>query len=431
MKNSRLARSVSIIGVYYTPMGVIGKSPEFEGLTEYELFADAAIGAMEDAGITANEVDAFYVGMCAPNYFNKVDSHAPHFADWIGMQNKPTLFHQEGCGTIQSGVEQAVYAVASGAYDCVMSAAVNCAGTSPYAGKPPFLRGTLPVEDMWGAVYTSVDPAYERIASVGTGSMEAWIFSYLKKNGYSAEDYDDAMCGYIQVMQKNAVSNPKALMATRTIDEEAAEVGLTADQYLKSNRYNPKTGSLVRARYLGMSVDGAAAVIVCETELAKKLCKKPIEIVGIGSGSSYEKTMYTSDHNKFAYKNALKMAGITDPYNEIDYMGIHDCTGGVVLNDAENLGYYKPGEVLRAMREQRITKDDPKPINTGGGRTCLGHPLAPAFACEIDEAVHQMRGENGDRQMPKVPKTSVITGGGAGFTWNEIILRSTAFVVKD
>ena len=125
MANGKLARSVSIIGAGYTPLGNVSESPEMKDLTERELFAWASMEAMENGHVRAKDIDAYYVGVSGPNYDSRFKSAAPFFGDWIGMHDKPTLFHDEACGSSAFGLEQAVLAVASGKYDCVISGAVN------------------------------------------------------------------------------------------------------------------------------------------------------------------------------------------------------------------------------------------------------------------------------------------------------------------
>jgi acetyl-CoA C-acetyltransferase len=175
-----------------------------------------------------------------------------------------------------------------------------------------------------------------------------------------------------------------------------------------------------------MGADGASAVIVCETEKAKKLVKKPIEVVGVSSATSPGKqfTELPLECDRRMFKEAYDMAGIKDPYHEVEYMGIHDCPATMIVLAAEAAGYFKPGETWKFMRDGRMNFDQDKPVSTSGGRTQSGHPRAPAFGIEVAEAVYQMRGENGVRQMIKSPKTSVVWGGGSGYSHSVCVLRT-------
>ena len=141
-------RGVSIIGVGATPIGDIRQTPEIKDFTERELFAMASMNAMEDAGVTAKDLDAFFLGISGANYDAKIKSAAPQFGGWIGMRGKPSVFHDEGCASACFGLEMAVNAVASGRYDCVLSAAVNINTCVPKGNHLPFLRGEMSNDDL-------------------------------------------------------------------------------------------------------------------------------------------------------------------------------------------------------------------------------------------------------------------------------------------
>ena len=63
-KGLQLNRGVSIVGVGYTPFGLIQKTPEIKDFTERELISMAFIEALKDAGLEAKDVDAFFVAVC-------------------------------------------------------------------------------------------------------------------------------------------------------------------------------------------------------------------------------------------------------------------------------------------------------------------------------------------------------------------------------
>ena len=73
---NHFGRSVSIIGVGYTKLGDVCSTLEILDFTEKELYAAASIEAMEDAGIDACDIDAFYVGMSGPGDKSKIKSGA-------------------------------------------------------------------------------------------------------------------------------------------------------------------------------------------------------------------------------------------------------------------------------------------------------------------------------------------------------------------
>lgn len=424
--NSSLNRNVSILGVGYTPLGNVQTSPEILNFSERELLAMACIEAMQDGGVLAKEIDACYLAMSGPNFDAKLKSGGPFFMDWIGMRNKTCLFHDEGCGSSAFGLNEAVMAVASGRYECVISAAVNINLSVPRYAYPPHIRGKQDNDAMWGAIWTGTDAAYERPSYGGMGPVEAILVKYAIDNHLAKDDLDEVFTNYLVSKRREALLNPKAIMVTETYEEEATRHGFSSvKEFLMSNKYNPSMGGIIRTRFLGAVVDGASAVIVCSDEFAKKHPRQPIRIAGISTTTAMDRTYCELPMiaDRIMFEEAYQMAGITDPYHQIDYMGIHDCPATMILPVSEAAGYFHRGEAWKFMRDGRLNHDQDKPINTTGGRTQSGHPRSPAFVIEVAEAVAQMRGENGLRQMPKKPKTSVIWGGGSGFSTGVCVLQ--------
>ena len=426
MANNYLGREVSIVGVGYTPMGSNLDSPELQNTSERELLAWAAKEALDNGNVNAQQVDAFLVGMSGPNYEARLKSGGPFFADWIGAHNKPTLFHDEGCGTSAIGITQAVMMVASGVYDCVISTAVNINSTTPVYALPPYIRCEQTSDEMWGTIWTGTDAAYSKPYVGGMAISDSSIICYCKQYGISFDEIDEAIVNYMIKKREEALLNPKAITVTETYEQEAKRFGFdSVKKYLLDNRYDPRMGFFVRARTLGKVVDGASAAVVCTAEIAKQLHNKPIHVAGIASACFPEKAFRDMpiEAEIKMFKQMYSMAGITDPRKELDYFGTHDCPVVTVIDTAEASGYMDPGEACRMMLEGKVNFDGSRPITTSGGRTQLGHPRAPAFNIELAEAVYQMRGENGARQMAIPPKTALVYGGGSGIACGGIVLK--------
>lgn len=425
MGKQGLQRGVSIIGAAYSHMGVQATTPELKDFSERELAATAALEAMDDAGITGQDVDAFVLGHCGPNFYAKAMSEAPFFADWFGMHGKPGWLHDEACATSVFGTQQAVAMVASGMYECVMAVNVGINTTAPLASRPPFLRAPIDNDFFWEGMYYTVEPAYDKPGNAGVGEAEAAIMGYLKQYGYSFDDYDRMMVDYLKNQNTNVLNNPKNHMS-QSFEEMAKDMDCdSVDEFLLSDIFNPRVGSILRSRYLGLACDGSAAVIVCSDEFAKAhSLKTPIRITGMGAATNVIRDWgeYPMSAAKKSNGEAMGMAGITGA--DIDYMAIHDCCGAELILDCEQVGYLEPGQGIHAASQGRLAPDGDKPINTSGGRLQLGHPAAGALGIEIAEAVHQMRGECGPRQIDKLPKTTLISCYGAGFSEAALVLQT-------
>lgn len=426
MATNHLGRSVSIVGAGYTPMGSNLESPELKDTSERELLAWAAKEALDNGNVDAQMIDAFLIGMSGPNYGARLKSGGPFFADWIGAHNKPTVFHDEGCGTSAIGINQAVMMVASGVYDCVISAAVNINSTIPEYAMPPFIRSELSNDELWSTIWTGVDAAYSKPYIGGMAISDSGIIRYCKQFNIPFDDIDNAIVNYMIKKREEALLNPKAITVKETYEEEARRFRFdSVKKYLLDNRFNPRMGWFIRAKTLGKVVDGASAVVVCTTEMAKKLHKKPILVIGIATTCFPEKEFrdLPIEAEVKMFKKMYSMAGISDPRKELDYFGTHDCPVVGVIDTAEASGYMNPGETYRMMLDGNVNYDGPRPITTSGGRTQLGHPRSPAFNIELTEAMSQMRGENGARQMPNPPKIALVYGGGSGIACGGCVLK--------
>ncbi len=424
----QFARSVSIVGVGVTPMGNVMKTPEVKDLTERELFAWATLEALEDAGLEAKDIDCMFLGQVFDESHSAQISQSGSMGRWAGLSEIPAFKHETACCTALSGLHHAAVTVASGKHEFVLSANVDINRSNVIRGNPPFMRKKSEFEDvLFDSNALGCDNAYWYPGGEIVAFLEGALISYGKKYGYSLKELNDAMNKISLISRHNAVNNPLALMSSTSFEEDAENAGLSdVYDFLNNAEYNPLIGAVMRASHLTSVIDGAAALIVCPTETAKKLVENPVELIGHGMSTSagYYQTGSPMSFEIEAFNQAYAMAGITDPYNEIDYMGIHDCCAQHYMTVTETAGYFKPGEGLAAVKEGRIAHDGDKPVNTTGGRLNMGHPIAGAAGIEIAEAINQMRGNCGKRQMKKKPETAVIHGYGAGFHSTAAVLRA-------
>jgi acetyl-CoA C-acetyltransferase len=114
------------------------------------------------------------------------------------------------------------------------------------------------------------------------------------------------------------------------------------------------------------------------------------------------------------------MAGISA--RDIDYLHTHDCSHISGICTAEMMGYLEPGQGLKAARDGRLRFDGDRPMSTHGGRHAFGHAWAASAGSDTYEAVQQMRGKAGKRQMPKRPETCVIHTHGYAMVGTTIVL---------
>lgn len=427
------SRSVSIIGVGCTPFMYTLDTEETNGLTEGELFGYAALKAMEDAGIEPKDVDYYFHGEASPLNGSKYITPNMQVANWFGMKGKGSMHHSEACCTGYLALEAAVNAVASGKYDCVLSGCVEFGDAIVKdQEEPQYKKIKFPMDLFLESTAWIYDNAYTREMIAGPViSFDDPAVTYQRQYGLTEDEMDSAMIGMALANRKNASVNPLALMRI-SYEEQAKQCGFDDVNAFMRSQFNPKMGHMLRVSGMELKCDGAAAVIVASTEWAKEhhLPHTPIEVLGIGSAACEGNTPHLEIcGTEEAVRQVYEMTGVKP--EEIDILFANDFVISSQLVAAEAAGYLPRGEGWKYFVDGRTAYDGDKPINTNGGRTSFGHAHAASGLADIYEAVIQMRGLAGERQVKKLPKTALIRGFGGGQNLAAIVLRTDESLRKD
>jgi acetyl-CoA C-acetyltransferase len=217
---------------------------------------------------------------------------------------------------------------------------------------------------------------------------------YMYKYGITAEQ-----CAKVAVKNRgNAKNNPFA--------QEPMDI--TVDEVMSSKVLS----SPIRRLDAKPMSDGACAMILAREKNARKLTKKPVWILGVSN--CYE-THYLGDRDLAdcdalakAAKKAYGMAGIRSPLRDVDVAEISEEYTYQELMWMEGLGFCDRGEAGRLI-DRGVTKMGGRiPVNPSGG-VLSGNPVNVAGLARVAEAVLQLRGEAGDRQVEGA-KTALAHG---------------------
>lgn len=414
----QLARGVSIIGVGMTPLGMILERPELKDLSDRELAAWAAQEAMDDAGVTGQDIDFLSFAQSVSQVYYSQNSINVFMSDWLGMRGKPSSHHMAACCASYCAFNEAIVAIASGKHDIAMVCGADTDRCHPRAELPPHLRfpnNLFTPAPSWTDTYQNyrqVDSAYSR----WNGTLLSWpdenIILYMEKYGVSMEQINDALDALAISMRRNASKNPLA-MITKDLEEEAREKGFaSAKEYLRSDK-SPYWTPLHRKNHSLKHADGGGALILCASDIAKKYNPNAIEIAGGVVGLSTMESRNPRFMTRFreeCYRQAFEATKIKG--EEIDLMYSTDFTMGHILQDSEMAGYVPEGEAWKYAINGEFAFDGSKPFNTQGGSLGLAHSYGVHVFEQTVEAVRQMRGECGERQVKKLPKTVFISGYG-------------------
>lgn len=147
--------------------------------------------------------------------------------------------------------------------------------------------------------------------------------------------------------------------------------------------------------------DGAAAAVVMRADRARDLGKKPVYLLGSGYGLRHgyvgDAECLTTSGAVDAGRTAFRNAGVAP--RDIDVAQIYDCFTITVIVELEDLGFCPKGEGGRFVGDGNIGLDGSLPVTTHGGLLSGGHPGLGGGFFHVLEAVRQLRGEAGERQV--------------------------------
>jgi len=163
--------------------------------------------------------------------------------------------------------------------------------------------------------------------------------------------------------------------------------------------------------------DGAATVILCAADKAKKYTDKPVKIIGSGQASDTlslhgRDNICTFESTTYAAGMAYKQANLK-PEN-IDVAEVHDCFTIAEILAIEDLGFVKKGEGGKAIDKKITTLDGKIPVNPSGGLKAKGHPIGATGVAQIAEIVMQLRGDADQRQVKNAKIGLAHNVGGSG-----------------
>lgn len=231
----------------------------------------------------------------------------------------------------------------------------------------------------------ALDPIYERILGLDAISLSALqARAYMRRYGISEEQ-----CALVSVKnRRNAKNNPFAHTA----------LDITVEDVMKS-QYLAEPIKRLDASPIS---DGACALILASGDCAKKWAKKPVWIKGVAHCTDAyrlgERDLSCAPALETAAARAYRMAGITDPFRQIDVAEVYDAFSYMELMWYEGLGFCGRGGGGKLIENGQTQIGGKLPVNPSGG-VLSAHAVQVAGMARIAEAVLQLRGEAGDHQV--------------------------------
>ena len=349
----------AIVGVAESDLG---RTP---GKTVLQLQAQAARAALDDAGLTFEDVDALF---CAGNWAWSTNLM---LAEYLGIRPGYTDTTNIGGSSFEAHIGHAVAGIQAGLFEV----ALITYGSTQRSDRGRARGGQVP------RLSEQYESPFGMPAPVGAYALAATRHTY--EYGTTSEQLAEIAVA----TRKWATLNEKAFMREPISIEDVLNSRMVAEP--------------LHLLDCCLVTDGGGAVVVTSRDRAKQGHKEPIWILGQGEAHTHNTIANMPDlatHQAAiaSGRAAFKRAGLTPA--DIDVAEIYDSFTITVVMTLEALGFCAPGEGGAFVSGQRTAPGGPFPMNTNGGGLSYCHPGMYGIFLLI-EATRQLRGECGSRQV--------------------------------
>ena len=374
-----MREGAAIVGIGETR---VGKHP---GRSALDLQCEAVRSALADAGIDKARIDGVYA---LGSYIQPTQLHGLSVIEYLGLEPRLSAVVDVG-GTVAfiTMIQDALAAIDEGRLEvavCVYgdnAATHRAPGTHGYVAQ--MTTGAEEFEEIFGS---SIVVSYALLAR-----------RYLDLYGLEPED---AFAPIALTMRRHAMLNENA----------AYRKPITIEDY----RASPWIAEPFRRLDCSPVVDGAGAFVIASRRVARELGVLPVSYLGAGSQATHKIVSLAPDIPELgmaeAGRRAFSEAGLSP--GDVDLLTVHDGFTASISITVEALGFCGPGECGGLASEGGIGFDGALPVNPHGGLLSQGHV---GGMLHVLEAVRQLRGDSGPRQV-KEAEVAAISGNGNIFS---------------
>ena len=348
--------SAYIVGIYEHP------TRKAEHTTTAQLHAEVAKGALEDAGLSLQDIDGFFCGSDAPGMGGMT------MAEYIGLSKLRYIDSTEtGGSSYVLHLQHAVQAIASGRCDVALVTLAD-----------------RPVAGARGSGLAGVDLRQLPESEFSTGVPITPLSGYAMVARRHMHEYGTTseQLAWVKVAASHhAQHNPHAVLRQVVSVDDVVNSPLVADP-------------LHRLDCCVVS-DGGGAFIVARPEIAKKLRRPLVKVIGTGSSLKHNHGgVIDLTYSAGVKSGAQAFAEARVSPQDIKYASLYDSFTITVIMQLEDLGFCAKGEGGRFVEDGNLISGVGRlPFNTDGGGLCNNHPGNKGGMTKILEAVRQCRGE--------------------------------------
>ncbi|WP_226504345.1 acetyl-CoA acetyltransferase [Pseudomonas sp. MWU16-30317] len=382
-----------ITGWYHSPFG------KFDQLDPEQMMADAAIAALQHAGLDAEQIDSVHVGHFNAGFLYQ-DFPSTLLANHIpALRFTPAVRVENACSTGSAAIHSALQSVLSGQARHALVVGFEKMNTLPTAEVGEILLKCC---------YTREEADIE-------GGF-AGVFGVIAQDYFDRYgDQSDALAMIAAKNHANGALNPFAHMRR--------DFGY--DFCRTPSEKNPFVAGPLKRTDCSLITDGAAALVISREDLAGDRpqairFRAAVQVNDYMPLSRRDPTWFEGASR--AWQKALQEAQLS--LGDLSLVETHDCFTIAELLEYEAMGLAERGQGARVIQEGISRKDGRLPINPSGGLKSKGHPIGATGVSMHVMAAMQLTGQAGDMQLPTADRAGVFNMGGAAVTNYVSILES-------
>ena len=385
-------RDVAVIGLGMHPWG------KFADKSVQQLCRVAVDAALKDAGVAWREIEAVAAASSRFSGGRGWGLNGNDVIDDMGATGIPVYNLSAGGAAGGNAFNVGTMLVASGQHDMVL-----------VVGGEKMPKGFIQTS----GVEETTDPEYLRQVCIGVPGPTFWAFMCRRRMADHGTT-EEQLAKIAVKARKLAVHNPNARFRKETSVEEVMGSALVSYP--------------LRLFEICPVSDGAAAVVICSAEKARKLTTKPVWVAasavatarfddgiprGLAGAVPADGRAYHSEAAA-AVRKAMEKAAIGP--EGIDLIELQDNTVFYELSFPEEWGFCKPGEAEHLLESGETLPTGKLPINPSGGFISFGEATTAQGLFQICEVGWQLRGAAGGRQVAnaKVGVAQTLGLGGNG-----------------
>jgi acetyl-CoA C-acetyltransferase len=378
-----MGQKVAIVGVGMCEFG------ELWDKSLIDIALEAGMYAIFDSGVSGSEIDGITVGNMSAGRFTGQEHLGALAADRGGLGNIPAYSVEAACASGGAAVRQAYMAIKSGEHDVML--VLGCEKMSDVSQTEAMNTISVASDWEWEGMFGATFPA---------------LYAFMARRHMMEYGTTDEHLAKVAVKNHaNAAHNPWAQFQKAVPLEVVMGSGMVADP--------------IRILHSAPVTDGAAGLVMCREDLAKKYTDTPVYIEASEQCSDTlalhdRESITRMDAVIHSTRSALKESSLA--VDDIDVFELHDSftIGEIILT--EDVGIVEKGQGGKALDEGITEIGGKYPVNTSGGLKARGHPVGATGVAQIVELALQLRSDADKRQIDGAEKGLAVNIGGTGAT---------------